>query len=359
MKNPFTPFELPRAKMVNVNTYLPELIQAVRTLESFNSELRNTKANKQHLMYHLANREAFFSSKIEGTNTTFEKIFEATADKNNETDATEEVLRYLRALRFSSIYIQSGAPLSTRLFLRTHKILLGGIGARGSNATAGVYRTVQVYVGEYIPPTANLIENCMGNLENYINNTMGDSTPDLVRTAIIHAQFETIHPFYDGNGRMGRVLIPLYLFSNEIVSSPYFFISRSLEEQRLKYYDLLDGFREDTRKGYDEWIRFFLNAISKQAENDRNLILKINELFDETLKKAMAIIKSNIILEFITKIFEKPVFTTNLIVEELKTSYDNVRYLILKLEGEGIIHGNEKSRNKLYYFKALIDLISK
>ena len=358
MKTPFTPFDLPNAKMVNTNAYLPVLIRSVRTLESFNSELKNTKANKQHLIFHLANREAFYSSKIEGTNTTFEEFYKASAEKESETNATAEVLRYVKALEYSSKCIQNGDPISTRLFLQTHKILLGGPDARGSGSTAGLYRTAQVYVGEHTPPPANLVENCMNNLENYINNTMGDDTPELVRVSIIHAQFETIHPFFDGNGRMGRVLIPLFLYANKIVESPYFFISRSLEEQRLKYYDLLDGFRKDTREGYDEWVRFFLNAISKQAESDRALILNIDELFDETLKKSLAIARSNITPGFVTKIFEKPVFTIKLIAEELETSYDNVRNIVLKLEKEGIIRGNNKSRNKLYFNDKLLDLIA-
>ena len=358
MRIPFKPFDLPHSKMVNVNAYLPELIRAVRTLESFNSELKNTKTDKRRLMFHLANREAVYSNKIEGTHTTFEEFYKATADKTSETDATAEVLRYVKALDYSSKCIQEGDPISTRLFLHTHKILLGGSDARGSGSTAGSYRTAQVYVGEHTPPPANLVGNCMNNLENYINNTMDDDTPDLIKVSIIHAQFETIHPFFDGNGRMGRVLIPLYLYANKIIESPYFFISRSLEEQRFKYYDLLDGFRKDTREGYDEWVRFFLNAISKQAENDRNLILNIDELFNETLKISLVIARSAITFDFIIKIFEKPVFTIKLIAEELETSYDNVRNIIIKIEKEGIIRGDKKSRNKLYFNDNLLNLLA-
>jgi len=358
MKTPFTPFDLPYAKMVNVNAYLPELIQSVRTLESFNSELKNTKASKQHLMFHLANREAFYSSKIEGTDTTFEELYKASADKKSETDAVAEVLRYVRALDYSSKCIQNGDPISTRLLLHTHKILMGGSDVRGSGATAGLYRTAQVYIGEHTPPPANFVESCMSNLEKYINNTMSDNTPDLIKVSIIHAQFETIHPFFDGNGRMGRVLIPLFLYANKIIESPYFFISRSLEEQRSKYYDLLDGFRKDTRDDYDEWVRFFLNAISKQAESDRNLILNIDELFDETLKTALAIVRSTITFGFITRIFERPVFTIKLIADELNTSYDNVRNIVIKLEKGGIIRSNKKSRNKLYFNDKLLNLLT-
>jgi len=358
MKIPFTPFDLPNAKMVNVNAYLPELIQAVRTLESFNSELKNTKADKRYLMLHLANREALYSNKIEGTDTTLEELYKATADKKSETNEIAEVLRYVRALDYSSERIQQGDPISTRLFLRTHKILLGGSDARGSNSTAGFYRTAQVYIGEHTPPPANLVESCMSNLENYINNTTGDDTPDLIKVSIIHAQFETIHPFFDGNGRMGRVLIPLFLYANQIIESPYLFISRSLEEKRLKYYDLLDGFRKDTREDYDEWVRFFLNAISKQAENDRKLMLNINELFDDTLKTSLEIVKSNLTLGFITKIFEKPVFTIKPIAEELGTSYDNVRNIVIKLEREGIISSNQRPRNKLFFNGKLLELLA-
>jgi len=358
MKTPFTPFDLPHNKMMNASAYLSDLVQAVRTLESFNSELKSTKANQQHLMFHLANREAVFSSKIEGTNTTFEELYKATAEKKSETNATEEVLRYVKALMYSSERIKRGDPLSTRLFLQTHKILMEGSGARGSNSTAGVYRTGQVYVGEHTPPSANMIDNCMSNLEKYINNTMDDDTPVLIKVAIIHAQFETIHPFFDGNGRMGRVLIPLYLYSNSIIDSPYFFISRSLEEQRVRYYDLLQGFRKDTREGYDEWVRFFLNAITKQAESDQNLMLSISGLYNEILRRALAITKSNLTMDFITKIFENPVFTINIIADEMETSYDNVRNIVIKLQKEGILRDNKKPRNKIYYLNKLLDLLS-
>ena len=358
MKTPFMPFDLPYSKMININAYLPELIEAVRAMESFNSELKNTKANQQHLLFHLANREALFSSKIEGTKTTVEELYRATADQKNETNETEEVLRYVKALKYSSDCIKKGDPLSTRLFLRTHKILMEGKGARGSGSTAGIYRTGQVYVGEHTPPPANKVESCMSNLENYINNTVEDDIPILIKVSIIHAQFETIHPFFDGNGRMGRVLIPLYLYSNRIIDSPYFFISRSLEEQRLKYYELLDGFRKDTREGYDEWVKFFLISITKQAESDKNLMLSIDNLFSETLRDAMKITKSNIAMDFIIKIFERPVFTINLIAEEMNTSYDNVRNIVIKLQRAGIIHDNKKQRNKIYYLNKLIEILS-
>ena len=166
LKEPFTPFDLPHSKMIDISTYLPSLIRAVRTLESFNSEMRNTKANKQHLILHLANREALFSNKIEGTNTTFEEFYEAAADKKSETNATDEVWRYVRVLNYSSNCIEKGMPLSTRMFLEAHSILLGGAKARGSSSTAGAYRTGQVYVGGYTPPIASLINRCMSNLEN-------------------------------------------------------------------------------------------------------------------------------------------------------------------------------------------------
>jgi len=358
MKIPFKPFNLPHIKMINVNAYLPELVRAIRALESLNSELKNTKANKQHLLLHLANREAFFSSKIEGTHTTFEEFYKAAADKKSETDATAEVMRYVKALEYSSSRIQKGDPLSTRLFLSTHQILLEGADAGGSRSTAGAYRTGQVYVGEHTPPPASMVESHMSNLENYMNNMMGDDTPDLIKVSIIHAQFETIHPFFDGNGRMGRVLIPLYLYANHVIESPFFFISRSLEEKRFMYYDLLDGFRKDTREGYDKWIKFFICAVSKQAEEDRRLMLRINDLFDSMLRTSMSIVKSNIMLDFLTQIFERPIFSINLVAEALDTSYDNVRNIVVKLEKEGVISSNKKSRNKLYFNDALLGLIT-
>lgn len=197
------------------------------------------------------------------------------------------MLNYYQALRDGMDEL-AVLPISTRLFKAMHVTLMSN-DVRGGNRSPGEYRKIQNYIGPegctmetatYIPPQPQLVDTYMNNLEIYINNPQ-DQLDELIQAAIIHAQFETIHPFLDGNGRIGRILIPLYLFSKKVID-----LSEALERNKHKYYRFLN----DTRyKGkWNQWIHFFLEAIILQADKNIRLINDINQLYEHDLDLAQS-----------------------------------------------------------------------
>lgn len=241
--------------------------------------------------------EAVQSTKIEGTQVTLDEVLEVEAHSRENNKDVQEVLNYYHALREGMDKL-AALPLSTRLFKAMHLTLMSN-DVRGSSRSPGEYRKIQNYIGPegctletatYVPPPPQLVDNYMSNLEKYINYP-DDQLDELIRVAIIHAQFETIHSFLDGNGRIGRILIPLYLFSKGVIDYPNFFLSEALERDKHKYYRYLN----DTRyKGdWDQWILFFLEAIIRQASKNILLITEVNELYDHDLALAQSLINSS------------------------------------------------------------------
>ena len=194
----------------------------------------------------------------------------------------------------------------------------------------------------------------MQNLIDYINNP-SDTYRPLVRTAIIHAQFETIHPFLDGNGRVGRMLIPMYLYSQSQIDLPCFFISEALERDKIKYYALLNNTR--SKKDWNEWIKFFLATVSKQCDKYIKIISDINTLYDQHMKKACDLARSSNIVEIVNILYRYPVISAKQIskLTEIPPTSIN-RYLNLLVENQ-MIYTDNKSRNRTYYYFDLLDII--
>lgn len=244
---------------------------------------------------------------------------------------------------------------------------------RGSSRSPGEFRAIQNFIGptvctietaSYVPPEPQLVADYMSNLEKYINELM-DQLNELIRIAIIHAQFETIHRFLDGNGRIGRILIPLYLYDKEIISSPNFFISESLEKDKFKYYKLLNDTRIDyvnynekeISKRWNNWIKFFINAIVTQGKKNIELIETIDKLYDEVLTKSKNVISNNKLIDIIDTMFERPIFTKKTILEKVDIPSSTLGLYLNKLEEEQIIYSDGKIRNKKYYFYDLINIL--
>lgn len=287
----------------------PELFMKLATVSSeisrLDEKLRHSIV-KSDLVNTLALKESVQSTKIEGTQVTFTDMVN---DKHTLKQKAEhiEVLNYRKALSIGQERIQNGYPLTTRLVLDLHKVLMEG--ARGTNAGSGKFRKVPNWIGPtkrfedavYVPVEADEIESYMKNWEIYANKhsygemmdtahlsndefILDENIHPLLKVAILHAQFESIHPFLDGNGRIGRIIIALFMMQSDQLSSPIFFVSEELEKQRAKYYHLLNRTRGNSPDWYS-WLDFFVDASGRMAEKLNNLLDQANELAKEGISK--------------------------------------------------------------------------
>jgi len=305
-------------------------------------------------------KEATTSSKIEGTKTD---IDEALLDINEispeKRDDWQEVQNYIKAINFAIDELKN-IPLSNRLIKNTHKILLKD--SRGKHKAPGEYRKSQNWIGGnniknalYIPPHFENIDGLMSDLEKFIHNE-NIFVPDLIKIAIIHYQFETIHPFLDGNGRIGRLLITLFLVSKSILSKPSLYISDYLEKNRAVYYDSLTLVRK--KNDLTQWIKFFLNAIYSTADKGITTFSKILELKNK-LDKTITTMgrKSENARLLLYRLYKNPIIDVKNASDLLKISERTARELIKDFEKNKIlIETTGLSRNRNYAFKEYIQL---
>ena len=356
MKKPFVPNLLPIVLTAEEKTHLYRLaIDARVKIERFNALLERSII-KQEVLMSFSLQEAIQSTRIEGTQTTFNKVLESNITGEQGT-AEREVNNYLEALAVGKDRLRH-LPISTRLFLELHSILLND--SRGGNRSPNEHRKNQNFIGPtsdikdatYIPPEPQL-NKYMSNLEEYINGEIVDDLDPLIRVGIIHGQFETIHPFLDGNGRIGRILITLYLIEQRIISEPSFFISEELEKSEHRYYGLLYNLRVPSPR-WREWLEYFLKAASGQATKSTQKLERIEELLASMLTFA----RENQIREDVIKfMFQKPIFTVKEVETALKISYNTANAHIRKLAQENKIFGDDKRRNRIFAFYDIIDIL--
>lgn len=376
MKKPYVPFDLPLNELVDVNYFLNELIDAATYLTLYDKCLAKSKLDPSLLMGHISLKEAVQSTRIEGTQATLSDMLEHNADEKIINTDILEVLNYSKALSIGESMLRD-FPISVRFIKRLHSTLLEG-NVRGKNRNPGELRSIQNFIGPsgctinnatFIPPEPQLVPEYMSNLEKYINEPE-DNLNELIRIAIIHAQFETIHPFLDGNGRIGRILIPLYLYDKSVLKRPIFFLSESLEKDKFKYYKLLNDVRvsisEDNyesdfgvaKKNWCEWIKFFLEAVTTQSKKNIDLIERIDTLYEETIESLRKVIGSDRVIDIARFMLKNPIFTKKKMSEELGYPVSTVGNYLSKLENENIIFSDGRVRNKKYYLYSLIDILN-
>ncbi len=305
-------------------------------------------------------KEATQSSKIEGTQTNMEEALLDKEDVSNEKkDDWEEVQNYIQAMHLAIEKLEK-LPFSSRLIKETHKILLQGV--RGEHKLPGVFRTSQNWIGgasindaTFIPPVYTSINDLMGDLESFANNTES-YFPDLLKIAIIHYQFETIHPFLDGNGRVGRLLITLYLVDKDILKKPILYLSDFFERNRSLYYDNLMKVR--TSNDIVQWLKFFLVGVIETAKNGVetfNAILKLKtqtELNIQTLGTRAA--NGQKVVQYL---FKRPLVDVNKVVEITGVSKRTAYNLIDDLEELEILKEiTGEKRHKKYVFNSYLNL---
>jgi Fic family protein len=322
-------------------------------------ELRALEAllpNPELLTERYALREALLSSQIEGTQSTLIELFENQDNAKPDNDV-REVQNYFQALQYGIDAIKNGIlPLSVRLLKNCHTILLTGVRGREAHKTKGELRRSQNWIGgasppnaRFVPPPAVEIDQLMGNLEKYFYQ---GKAPNVVKIALIHYQFETIHPFLDGNGRIGRLLIPLFLISNSILRFPTLYLSLYLKKMKTDYYDLLMEVRE--QGNYERWIRFFLSGIITVA---RQIMVTTNKII--SLEKTdEALLSSKNERNLFQQLLHNPTINIKNIEKLLGVTNKTANFLARKFEGLGILRQiNKLQRNKKYAYAKYLEII--
>ena len=308
-------------------------------------------------------KEAILSSQIEGTQATLEDIFNYNNQSNINADV-EEVVNYIKATKYAIKRMET-LPLCNRLLAETHKVLLSG--GRGRDKNPGEFRKSQNWIGpagstiktaRYIPPDISFMSDALSDLERYINEDGG--LDDLIKIALIHYQFETIHPFLDGNGRIGRLLIVLYLMNKGIIKTPTLYMSLYLKENKIEYYDRMSAVRETG--DYEQWIKFFLNGIYVSGISAVETADKLISLRNTNLNKLNSQGYTQRTMDTMRTLFsyleKHPIIEIGKTAEDLSMAYNTVATAVLKFEALGIISlVRNQSRNKTYKYTQYIDVL--
>ncbi|MFD2131764.1 Fic family protein [Pseudogracilibacillus auburnensis] len=358
--------KLPIGVPVNEALTIMEILSQVnlklgRLEEKFNHSIVN-----QALVQILLLSESVESTRIEGTQVTFTDMVEEQNSTNQRWEIIE-VHNYRRALYEGYERIRHGYPISSRLIKDLHEILMQD--GRGSTQSSGQFRKVQNFIGPtnsiedatYIPISADKIDEYMQNLEFFTNHhpykqplckshikddqyIFDENANPLIKTAIIHAQFESIHPFLDGNGRLGRILIVLSFIQSKIISQPIFFVSEELEKERARYYDMLNGVRGN-QPNWADWILFFLNACNRMADRIHSKLENADELAKSGISQLKLESEKNVWLYT----FSDPFTTAKKVSEKLNISSNTARNSLNKLvEKKLLFTDSEAKRNKKY-----------
>ncbi len=308
--------------------------------------------------------EANKSSRIEGTRTTVEEDLLDVTDVNPEKrDDWEEVQNYVKAINYGVERIKEGFPVCARLIREIHKILMQGV--RGEHKTPGEFRTSQNWIGGsmpstavYVPPPHTEVAECLTDFEKFINNEEID-TPDLIKIAILHYQFESIHPFLDGNGRIGRLLIPLYIQSKGMLDKSCLYISDYIERNKDTYYDMLTRVR--THNDMISWIKFFLEAVIETSKTAKEKFRKVVELTMKMDKLLIDLpIKAENAKKVIDALYNEPIINRKKLMEITDIKASTLKDIVnVLLENNIIVETTGYSRNQVFAFQNYIDLFLK
>ncbi|MGB6229438.1 MAG: Fic family protein [Litorimonas sp.] len=324
--------------------------------------IRIVLPNPDIFLYHYVRKEALLSSQIEGTQSSFSDLltFETGGDAKVPIEDVEEVSNYVAALN-EGIARMDSLPLSSRLFRELHRVLLQGV--RGATKQPGEFRTSQNWIGGtrpstavFVPPPPNEVVPLMSDLERFIHSDALSQSP-LIKAAIAHAQFETIHPFLDGNGRLGRLLIVLMLIESGVLDEPILYISLYLKSKRERYYELLSGVRFEN--GWMDWVIFFLEGVEETSLQGALTAQNLIGLFNEDLARIRATgSPADSTLRVFQVMKTKMVASVKSLMEATGLTSPSIRTALSRLDDLGIIsQSNEAKRNRLYAYTRAIEII--
>ncbi len=362
MPKPFIPDTLP-LDYISWEQLLPSIIKAQSALAKFDGLLENIK-NPLLFLSPLMTQEAVLSSRIEGTQASLNDVLEyeaAPRRKKENYDDIEEVINYREALKFAEKDLEN-RPLCLNLVKDIHSILLKGV--RGEKKARGEFRKIQNWIGppgstidtaSFVPPSPEILLSCLDNWEKYCHYEEIDT---LVQLAVIHAQFEIIHPFLDGNGRLGRILVPLFLYEKELLKYPALYVSEFFERNRKDYYQKL---RNITENGdWNNWVDYFLLAVRKQAEANSIRAKKVVNLYEEIKHSIIDISKTKNAVKIHDFLFSKIMFETPDFTAASGLSKPHAARILKKLMQHDIVKTISPAKGRraaIYGFSQLMEII--
>lgn len=351
----FVPTPLPPQPPINVSSELQALLEKATSLVAQLNTMANLLPNIDLFIAMYVKKEALLSAQIEGTQASLEDIFEfEKGTKLENINDVVEVVNYIKALHYGMDRLES-LPMSLKLIKELHKILLDHV--RGAAKTPGEFRKTQNWIGRpgctiqtasFVPPSPEDAIKALGDLELYLHKK--SPLPKLINCALIHYQFETIHPFLDGNGRVGRLLITFYLYWTGILKKPLLYLSYYLKKNRQEYYDRLMLVR--TKGDYEQWLSFFLDGViqtSQDALEGSRKILHLREKHQKLLYTKK--ISSPQAIMFLEKLFYTPLMGLTDVQKEFKISHQSASNLVTSFESVGIlkeITGKKRGRRFAY-----------
>jgi Fic family protein len=344
--------------------YSSQVVLALSKADSTLSKLSGAGLllpNPDLLVIPYLKKEALSSSRIEGTRISLSDYFltEAKGIEKEDLEATE-VGNYLKSMNYALKNIEK-EPINAELIKEMHKILMRGV--RGNELIPGNFRPVQNWIGPkntkiqdatFVPPPKDEVERLINELIDYLNKY--DETPLLIKCALMHYQFETIHPFCDGNGRIGRALIALYLCKKNKISKPLLYASDYFEKHRREYYEIL--LNTNKTGNFENWIKFFLEAIKVQSEDALERTIKIQKLREKYQEKTKNHKQAINLLNLVDLLFMNPFIRINQIAKQLKITYPTAKKAVQNLIKLNILKpATDKERNKLFLAHEILDVV--
>ncbi|MDA3812991.1 MAG: Fic family protein [Candidatus Cloacimonetes bacterium] len=352
-------------KQLNLEKLIP-LIGPTNAAVARYDSLLSVIPNAAVLLSPLTTQEAVLSSRIEGTQATMGEVmeYEAEGDKNFSEEKKvdiQEVLNYRKGM-LHAMNAMGKLPLSQRVILQVHEILMDSV--RGHSKSPGVYRKIPNWIGpagctletaSYVPISADKLTDAMSDFEKYIHL---DRVPDrLIQLAVMHAEFESVHPFLDGNGRLGRMLVPLFLWEKELINQPMFYISSFLEANRDEYYDRLLAVSRDG--SWTEWCEFFLKAVQTQAASNEAKARAILELYNNKKLQMAELTHSQYSIIALDWIFQRPIFKSSDFIHSVDIPNATAKRIIIVFRKNDLLKTLEEaagSRSAVYAFSELLNI---
>lgn len=349
-----------RKEDFNANYFMNELFEASKLLGTLEAKIAGYQFGSI-LIPMFQNKEAVSSMMIEGTQTTITDAFEDRIDFSKGIERrdkarieyrnhTAAILRGTEYLRFNGF--------TDELLLELHRVMMEGLLPDKRRECIGNYKAKDNFIVNsvgtvvFTPPSVTETPRYMRELLNFMNDSTDGLNP-LVKAAIVHSQFESIHPFEDGNGRLGRLLVSLYLYKARVINFPFFYISEAISEDKAVYYNKLTDSRNSS---YNEWIRFFLQKCIVQANKHIGYIDSLNDLYKRTKSTVRDSINSPKFDRIIECIFTQPIVTAKYLAQQLSVTDGQARRYIDVLEKKGILLGDDKKRDRKFYFMEVLDL---
>jgi Fic family protein len=347
--------------LTSLQAILAEANQSVGRLDGITSALPDLKL----FLYSYVRKEAVLSSQIEGTQSSLSDLllYENAETPGVPLDDVQEVSNYVAALNHGLKRMRGGFPLSLRLIREIHEVLLSK--GRGSHAQPGQFRKSQNWIGgtrpgnaAYVPPPPEYVTDCMGQLETFIHQD-APSLPLLVRAGLVHAQFESIHPFLDGNGRVGRLLITFMLCAEEVLREPVLYLSLFLKKHRRLYYDRLNGTRGD--EGWTAWLDFFLQGVRDTANQAARTASSIDKLFRTDKEKIELFGRGAASALLIYRYAQaNPLFSIRSAAREMKVSFPTASAAVMRMAEAGILQeASGKRRGRLFVYGKYLDVLNR